>query len=51
LAWNTRVLTRLDLAAVLTEAGLRVVKSEALGRFVHRVDQSIQRDLIVAVKA
>jgi SAM-dependent methyltransferase len=47
LAWNTLVASREDAEAVLLDAGLRVL---ALPGFRHRVDQSITRDILVAVK-
>ena len=43
------VLTREDLAAKLTDAGLVVQAGGAWESFAHRVDSSIRRDLIVAV--
>ena len=49
LAWNTFGLTREDLAAKLTDAGLVVQAGGAWESFAHRVDSSIRRDLIVAV--
>ena len=49
LAWNTFGLTREDLAAKLTDAGLVVQTGGAWESFAHRVDSSIRRDLIVAV--
>ena len=49
IAWNTFGLTREDLAAKLTDAGLVVQTGGAWESFAHRVDSSIRRDLIVAV--
>ncbi len=50
LSWNTHGLKRDDLVAMVEEAGL-VVKDDGPWRgFEHRVDSSIQRDLLVAVK-
>ena len=49
IAWNTFGLTREDLAAKLTDAGLVVQAGGAWESFAHRVDSSIRRDLIVAV--
>lgn len=52
LSWNRHVLEREELTGILTEAGFEVV--EFIGvqgnpvSFAHRVDQSIDRDLIVA---
>jgi SAM-dependent methyltransferase len=48
LSWNTKVLPRTDVAAALEEAGFSVVTGEPFERFGHRVDQSIERDLVVA---
>ena len=50
LSWNTHGLRREDLVEMVEAAGL-VVKNEGpwLG-FTHRVDSSIQRDVLVAVK-
>lgn len=50
LSWNTFGLARAELAAMLTGAGLAVQEGGAWDRFAHRVDSSIKRDLIVAVK-
>lgn len=50
LSWNTFGLAREDLAQLLTDTGLRVREGDAWERFAHRVDSSIRRDLIVAVK-
>lgn len=49
IAWNCLVLTREKLLALLTQSGLTVCDSAAYGGFEHRVDVSIQRDLVVAV--
>lgn len=48
IAWNTRVLRRHDLVAMLTEARFEVTAIGADGAFVHRVDRTITRDLLVA---
>lgn len=50
LSWNTFGLSREDLAGYLTDAGLTVQTGGAWDGFAHRVDSSIKRDLIVAVK-
>lgn len=47
ISWNTHVTKREELAEILTGAGLAV---RELPEFAHRVDQAIQRDLVVAVK-
>ncbi len=46
LAWNTRTLPRDELARMLIDAGLEPI--EFTRSFVHEVDRSILRDLIVA---
>ena len=48
LAWNTRVLDRQAVEEALTDAGLAVVAGPPFGVFAHRVDQAVERDLIVA---
>jgi hypothetical protein len=48
IAWNTLVLRRDKLAALLAQNGLQVCDSPAYRGFQHRVDSSIQRDLLVA---
>ena len=48
IGWNTRVLRREDLVALLTDAGYEVTPVGADGSFVHRVDRTITRDLLVA---
>ena len=49
LSWNTHVAHRDDAAAILTNAGLTVLGAP-YDAFEHRVDQSIQRDVLIAVK-
>ncbi|PFG43651.1 putative RNA methylase family UPF0020 [Isoptericola jiangsuensis] len=48
LAWNTHVAPRAEAAAVLAGHGLEVVDAEPYLRLRHRVDQSIDRDVLVA---
>jgi hypothetical protein len=50
IAWNTHVAHRADAAAALTAAGLSVVEFDSSVDFRHRVDQSIQRDILIARK-
>ena len=50
ISWNTLGMPREDLAALLAGAGLEVLTGGAWDRFAHRVDSSIRRDLMVAVK-
>lgn len=50
LSWNTVVAPREKLLAALAAAGLEPLDSEIYRRFVHRVDQSITRDIAVARK-
>lgn len=46
-SWNTLQMTREDLAAVFTKAGLAVRDDGPWRRLAHRVDASIQRDVLV----
>jgi SAM-dependent methyltransferase len=48
IAWNNLVANREKLAQLLDDSGLEVCDSPAYRGFEHRVDNSIQRDLIVA---
>lgn len=50
LSWNTRVLPRTDLVAMLVDAGLEPLGSDAFTGLSHRVDQAIERDVVVARK-
>ena len=50
IAWNTHVAGRDDALAVLADAGLEPLDDGPYGGFMHRVDQSIQRDVLVARK-
>lgn len=50
LAWNTRVLDRHAVEEALSDAGLAVVTDAPLGDFAHRVDQAVERDVIVALR-
>lgn len=50
IAWNTHVTKREDAAAALESAGLGVVTPASEQEFCHRVDQAIQRDIIIARK-
>ena len=47
LAVNRRTLDHAEASAVLADAGLRVLSAD--GAFRHRVDQSIDRDVLLAV--
>jgi len=47
LAFNRKTLRRADLADTVAAAGLEVVEADG---FEHRVDQAIQRDVLLAVK-
>ncbi len=49
LSWNTYGMSREDLVAVLADAGLEVRDEGPWRTFSHRVDSSIQRDLVVGV--
>ena len=50
ISWNTFGLSREDLAAMFDDADLIVAEEGPWERFAHRVDSSIKRDLMVAVK-
>ncbi len=50
LAWNTLVFPREEMAALLTQQGFEVKNGGPYDRFVHRVDQSIRRDIVAAIK-
>jgi SAM-dependent methyltransferase len=50
IAVNTRTSPRTDTLAVLAGAGLEPVDTPAYRGFGHRVDQAIERDVVVAVK-
>jgi SAM-dependent methyltransferase len=50
LSWNTFVARREDAAAVLRDTGLDVCDTPAYLGFRHRVDQAIDRDVLVARK-
>ncbi len=51
LSWNTFGLPREELIALLQGAGLQVKSDGPWEHFAHRVDASIRRDLVVAVKS
>lgn len=48
LAWNVHLTTFDELAEILTHAGLHVEHKAPFRSFRHRVDQAIDRDIIVA---
>jgi hypothetical protein len=50
ISWNTFVASRDQLAGILDAHGFTVRDSEPYRGFVHRVDQAINRDIIVATK-
>ena len=50
IAWNTRVAAREDALKVLAGAGLEPLGEGPYSALEHRVDQSIQRDVLVARK-
>jgi SAM-dependent methyltransferase len=51
IAVNLRTCPRADAVALLSGAGLAVRDTPAYAGFEHRVDQAIQRDIVVGVKA
>jgi hypothetical protein len=48
LSWNEFVLSREEMVSVLKKAGFLVMEGDTFLNFLHRVDQSIKRDLVVA---
>ena len=50
ISWNTFVARRESAAEVLADAGLQVMDYGAYLRLAHRVDQAINRDILVARK-
>lgn len=48
LSWNTRVLPRHDLVALVTDAGFELPELGDDVDFAHRVDRTITRDVVVA---
>ncbi len=50
IAWNTFVARRDATSQVLAEAGLEVLDAAPYLSFAHRVDQAINRDILVARK-
>ena len=48
LSWNTRVLRRDDLTGLLADAGLELPDLGEGVDFVHRVDRTITRDVVIA---
>jgi SAM-dependent methyltransferase len=51
LSWNTNVLPRGEMEGIFAQRGLRVQNGPAYLGFAHRVDQSVARDIVAAVKA
>ena len=49
LAWNRRALARPDLVSMLSDAGVEVFDRPPFDGFGHRVDRTIQRDVVVGV--
>lgn len=49
-SWNLRSLERAEVLATLDRNGFAVVGDDRPSAFEHRVDRSIQRDLVVAVR-
>ena len=50
LAWNTHVFPKAQFAALLEQQGFDVLLEGPYSQFVHRVDNAIMRDIIVARK-
>ena len=51
LSFNEFTMKREDLAVLMEEKGFKVLDEEPYNDYLHRVDQSINRNLIVAIKA
>lgn len=51
LAWNAHLISRQALAEPLESAGFRVLHQPPYDQLIHRVDNAIRRDLIVAIKS
>lgn len=50
LSWNAKSVPRHELTGLLGKAGLEVLDGEPFTEFRHRVDQAVERDLVVAIK-
>ena len=50
LAWNVNVLPRAEAEKILDDAGFTVLRGGVYDRLLHRVDQAIMRDVILARK-
>ena len=50
LSWNSFVLKRDSMENILKDNGLAVVMNDDKRAFEHRVDQSINRDIVIAIK-
>lgn len=50
LAWNSLLLSKQDFAKLLEKVGFKVLTGGVYDEFEHRVDNSILRDIIVAIK-
>ena len=50
ISWNTYGLSREDLISIVERAGLTALDDDHHRRLVHRVDSSINRDILVAAK-
>jgi len=48
LSWNTKVLARDQMLDALDAAGFHLIAGGAVGRFAHRVDQAVDRDVVLA---
>jgi hypothetical protein len=50
LSWNLLVLPRENMVSLLNKSGFTVIDGDSLMNFRHRVDRSINRDIVVAKK-
>ena len=50
LSWNSLLIKREDLGKILEKEGFEVLNESPYNNFTHRVDSSIERDIIIGVK-
>ncbi len=50
LAWNSFLISRTDLSNLFRKEGLEILDTHPYDMFEHKVDRSIKRDIIVAIK-
>ena len=50
LGWNSFINSKKQLSGILEQAGFKVLNETPYGNFLHIVDKSIKRDILVAKK-